>query len=157
MFFCLIIKSCIFKFCKKKLLFTLIQVFKQLCLPMKKINKSNNSLLTDGPIPCSHYHIASSHSISTLKLPVQKKKNNNENTIDIQNKSKADQTEKTLFDCMKLETKPYEKISLTIPLKNMKHLEDFDVGPKVGKGKFSEVFLARYNISIFVFSYNFMS
>ena len=113
---------------------------------MKKINKSNNSLLTDGPTPCSHYHIPSSHSISTLKLPVQKKKINNENTIDIQNKSKADQPEITLFDCVKVETKPYEKISLTIPLKNMKHLEDFDVGPKVGKGKFSEVFLARYNI-----------
>jgi len=26
----------------------------------------------------------------------------------------------------------------------MKHPEDFDVGPMVGKGKFSEVFLARF-------------
>jgi len=53
---------------------------------MKKMKKSNNSLLYDGLTPCSHYHIASSHSIASIKQnhnkTISKKKENDENALE---------------------------------------------------------------------------
>ena len=41
--------------------------------------------------------------------------------------------------------KHYETtISLTIPSKFMKSLDDFEIGTLIGRGKFSDVYIARF-------------